>query len=235
LPPLVTETYDSKERLNLGARGVAEDTRERILDTAERLFAERGFDGTSIRDVTAQAGVNLAAVHYHFHSKEALLAAVLARMAGPTNAERLRLMREVESKPGGPDLADLLRAFLLPELRLSRGLGEQGRTRARLMGRIFTEANASVHRLAMEQFSEVGGCFVADLQRVLTHLEEDEVIFRMQCVVAVLSFFLADTVPAEWKVADVNQPEAVLERMVTFLVAALEAPPTPLPTQSSSK
>lgn len=206
---------------------MAEDTRERILDTAEELFAERGFDGTSIRDVTAQAGVNLAAVHYHFHSKEALLAAVLQRMAGPTNAERLRLMREAESKPGGPDLADLLRAFLLPELRMSRELGEKGRMRARLMGRMFTEANSAVHRLAMEEFSEVGGCFVADLQSVLTHLEEDEVNFRMQCVVAVLTFFLADTVPAEWKVADVNEPEAVLERMVTVLVAALQAPPAP--------
>ena len=64
-------------------------TRERILDAAGRLFAERGFDGTSLRAITTAAGVNLAAVHYHLGSKEALLAAIVARHAEPVNRERL--------------------------------------------------------------------------------------------------------------------------------------------------
>jgi AcrR family transcriptional regulator len=201
---------------------VAEDTCERILETAERLFAERGFDGTSIRDVTAEAGVNLAAVHYHYRSKEALLAAVLARIIAPTNAERLRLLREAEEKPDGPQLPDVLRAFLLPDLRILR---ERGHTRARLIGRMFTEPNEAVHRLAMEQFSEVNACFVAHLQRLLTHLAEDEFKFRMQCVVAVLTFFLADTAPHEWRGVAIDDPEIVLERMLAVLVPGLEAPP----------
>ena len=55
------------------------DTKQRILDSAERLFATQGFEGTSLRTIIADAQVNLAAIHYHYHSKEALLDAVLAR------------------------------------------------------------------------------------------------------------------------------------------------------------
>ena len=65
------------------------DTKERILDSAEKLFADAGFDGTSLRGITAGAGVNLAAVHYYFGSKEALVQAVLARRLEPINRRRI--------------------------------------------------------------------------------------------------------------------------------------------------
>jgi AcrR family transcriptional regulator len=203
---------------------VAEDTRERILDAAERLFSERGFDGTSIRDVTAEAGVNLAAVHYHFGSKEDLLRAVLERVVLPTNEERLRLMQEAFAHPGGPPIADLLTAFILPELRMARSLGERGQTITRLIGRMFSEPNEVVHHLAMDLFSDVGGCLIQGLEQALPDLPEEEVAFRMQCVVGVFTFFMADTVPSPWKLIDLDDPERATERLVGFLEPAVSAP-----------
>jgi AcrR family transcriptional regulator len=207
---------------------VAEDTRERILDAAERLFSERGFDGTSIRDVTAEAGVNLAAVHYHFGSKEDLLRAVLERVVVPTNEERLRLMREAFEHPGGPPIGDLLKAFILPELRMARELGPRGHTITRLIGRMFSEPNEVVHQLAMDLFSDVGGCLVQGLQQALPDLPEEEVAFRMQCVVGVFSFFMADTVPSPWKLIDLDDPEGATDRLVAFLEPAVAATATTL-------
>ncbi len=73
---------------------VGSDTKQRILDTAERLFADRGFAGTSLRAITREADVNQAAVHYHYGSKDELLKAVLNRLIVPMNEERLRLLDE---------------------------------------------------------------------------------------------------------------------------------------------
>lgn len=206
---------------------VAEDTRERILDAAEHLFAERGFDGTSIRDVTADAGVNLAAVHYHFGSKEDLLRAVLERVVLPANALRLEMMQAAYSGPEDERVADLLRAFILPELRLARDLGDRGQCITRLIGRMFSEPNEVVHQLAADLFSEVGGCFIEGLHQALPDLSDEEVAFRMQCVVGVFTFFMADTVPSPWKLIDLNDPEGATERLVSFLEPALSAPPAP--------
>ena len=90
------------------------DTKQHILDTAEQLFAERGYAATSLRAVTQAAGVNLAAVNYHFGSKTGLLFAVVERRVNPVNAERLRLLDTLESGPEPPELEAVLRAFIAP-------------------------------------------------------------------------------------------------------------------------
>ena len=94
------------------------DTKIRILDAAESLFAEHGFAATSLRAITRHANVNLAAVHYHFGSKEGLVEAVFSRRLGPLNQERLELLDAVEARGG--ELEDVLRALIGPALRLSR-------------------------------------------------------------------------------------------------------------------
>jgi AcrR family transcriptional regulator len=204
----------------------AEDTRERILDAAERMFAERGFAATSIRDVTAEAGVNLAAVHYHFGSKDDLVRAVFERVLVPSNAHRLAMMREAELRPGGARVEDLLRAFILPELQLVSELGERGPAVARLMGRMLSEPTDAVHSLVMEMFSEVGGRFIGDLQEALPELGAEEVVFRMQCVVAILTFFMSQNIPTQWKLVDLSEPESSAERLIGFLLPAMTAPAT---------
>ncbi len=202
---------------------VADSTRERILDAAERLFAERGFDGTSIRDVTTEAGANLAAVHYHFGSKEDLVREVLRRVVTPANAARLQMMADAEQRPGGPLVADLLRAFIQPEFELARDLGPRGPGVTRLVGRMFSEPNDVVQSICMDLFGEVGGRFIMGLQRALPTVPQEEVVFRMQCVVGILTFFMADTTPGPWKLIDLNDPARATNRLISFLEPAMSA------------
>src|SRR5260221_13122997 len=90
------------------------DTKQRILDSAERLFAEYGFAGVSLRAIIADAKVNLAAIHYHYRSKEALFDAVILRRLEPINRERLALLDSYEK----PTLDKVLEDFLAPAFRV---------------------------------------------------------------------------------------------------------------------
>src|SRR5580692_187637 len=89
------------------------DTKTRILDAAEKLFGKNGFDATSLRDITADADVNLAAVNYHFQTKDSLIDAVIARRIEPVNRKRLELL---ESAGPNPNIEQILIAFLAPVL-----------------------------------------------------------------------------------------------------------------------
>jgi AcrR family transcriptional regulator len=73
-------------------------TKDKLMDAAEKLFARRGYDGTSLRDITGEAGVDLALVNYYFGSKKELLAEVLDRRGKVLNQERLRRLGEVRMK-----------------------------------------------------------------------------------------------------------------------------------------
>src|SRR5436853_6394389 len=92
------------------------DTKQKILDTAEHLFGSQGYDATSLRQIITEAGVNLAAVHYHFGSKEELLDAVVMRKAGPVNDARLAALVRVEQAAGNgvPQVEDVLDSFFAP-------------------------------------------------------------------------------------------------------------------------
>ena len=121
---------------------MATETKERILDVAERLFADFGYKATSLRDITSEAGVNLASVNYHFGSQVALLAALLDRRFAPVNQRRLELLDELEaSTDGAVELPDLVRAFLSPPFELHPGDTEDRRTLLRLVGRIHSETD----------------------------------------------------------------------------------------------
>src|SRR5437867_8837328 len=116
------------------------DTKQRILDSAERLFADRGFAATSLRTIIADARVNLAAIHYHYRSKEALLDAVILRRLGPINRERLELLNACERAAvnGRPALEAVIEAFIAPAFRVGAD-PNGGQIFVRLIGRILSE------------------------------------------------------------------------------------------------
>ncbi|MCP5067717.1 MAG: TetR/AcrR family transcriptional regulator, partial [bacterium] len=91
-----------------------QDTKQRLLDAAEQLFAERGFDGTSMRAVTQAAGASVSAANYHFGSKQALLGATLRRRIEPFNRRRLELLDGLEAGGAVPDVEQLMDAFFRP-------------------------------------------------------------------------------------------------------------------------
>src|SRR3954469_5743217 len=125
------------------------ETRTRILNAAEELFMLHGFEGTSMRLLTAKAGVNLAAVNYHFGSKDALIEAVFRRRLDPMNAARIAELDRLENEAGGRALAAeaIIRAFVGPSLRLMEDGRSGGRNFIRLLGRTYTEPSKPVRLL----------------------------------------------------------------------------------------
>ena len=215
------------EALRSEPTGERAATPQRILDAAERLFAEQGFAGTSLREVTARAGVNVAAVHYHFGSKEELLRAVLSRIVEPVNRERVELLQEAEAAaaPNGPSVEAILEAFIAPDLRVIRDLGERGAVITRFIGRSYTEPTELVRRMVAEQFGELGLRFHRALCRAIPDVPPQELYWRLMAVVAVITYMLAATSEGEREqLLDRDDVEGTLRRMITFLAPGLVAP-----------
>lgn len=203
-----------------------EDTKQRILDAAERLFGMDGFAGTSLRAITKDAGVNLAAVHYHFGSKEALLRATLHRILGPMNARRLSMLKEAEAAaaPDPAPIGAVLRAFLEPDLHVIRDLGDRGVLVTRFTARSYTEPSELVREVLDAEFGPLREPFGRAFVRAVPHVPAQEVLWRLRVgVVGVISFLLGggDPVYATEGPLDV---EEMLERLIAFLAPAMEAP-----------
>ena len=207
-------------------------TRDRILDAAEHLFAEHGFAGTSLRSITQEAGVNLAAVNYHFGSKEALLTAVLARRIEPINRERLRELDALEAEAGdGPlELGRVLRAFLGPALRMHRQWGKNSIWIMQLAGRMHTSPDDEMRPAFMELFREIRERFLPAFQRALPGVPEYEVFWRLHFVIGALAHTLVSSALVEqWyrggkAAGEGPDTEAVLERLLCFAEAGMAAP-----------
>ena len=213
------------------------DTKERILDAAERLFAAHGFAGTSLRAVTKEARVNLAAVHYHFGTKEDLLRAVLSRIVIPVNRERLEMLEQVEAAAGSdpPSLEGILEAFIAPDLRLIRDLGERGVIIARFLGRSYTEPAEMVQALSREHYEELGQRFMGAFARALPEVPQSELNFRFKLVLGVLTYFLADNDLTAGYAEDLSDVEGTVGRLVAFLAAGLRAPVPPPQRQQQDR
>lgn len=211
----------------LGPAVANSDTRERILDTAERLFAELGVDATSLRAVTRQAGVNLAAVHYHLGSKEALLEAVLARRVGPVNQSRLKALDQLEAAAAERPvpLEAILRAFFEPAL-LCLETDERGLLLSRLLSRLYWEAGPELRAVVVEQFGEVVSRFVAALERSLAPMPAAEVLTRFHYGLGVMIHVLArPAMAAGGPLAPPDEsPSEQLARVVAFVAAGMRAP-----------
>ncbi len=205
------------------------DTTNSLLDASERLFAHHGIAATSLRSITVEADVNLASVHYHFGSKEALVSAVFARRLEPLNRERLRLLRECETGAGptGDPLVAAARALVGPALRLRHDPRHGGEAFMRLMGRLFSEPT-SAHKLAIiEQFREVNECFSRILKRCLPQLSEQELEWRKHFAIGAMAHTASasDIVAlASRGVCDPSDVEATITRLTSFIVAGLRAP-----------
>jgi AcrR family transcriptional regulator len=154
-------------------------TKDRILDAAERLFADHGFEGASIRAIVEAAGVNLAAIHYHFRSKEALLEAVLTRRISVVNDARLQKLDEAEAAaaPHSPSVERILRALIVPTVEFANR-DEAGKTFVKLMSRMFTEPGFSLTSFLGRKFGNMIARFSVALVRALPHLPPEMVLWR---------------------------------------------------------
>ena len=208
----------------------SQDTKSRILDVAEQLFMEHGFEATSLRQLTSSAGVNLAAVNYHFGTKEELFQAVLTRRLDPMNQERIELLGKLERDHGGRPIAceRILASMLVPALRLARDEKRGGKNFLRLLGRAYADPAPFIRHFLSEQYAEMIARYKEAFHRALPHLSRQELTWRLHFVMGALSYTLAGTdalkLFSQVTTVEKDNDELLIQRLAPFLVAGLKAP-----------
>ncbi|HEY2817452.1 MAG TPA: TetR/AcrR family transcriptional regulator [Casimicrobiaceae bacterium] len=205
-------------------------TKQRILDTAENLFMEHGFEATSLRSITAAAAVNLAAVNYHFGSKEELFQSVLTRRLDPMNHARLALLTRLEAQvePRALSCEKILTALFVPALDLARDPERGGKNFLRLLGRAYADPAPFIRQFLSTQYAQMIARFKAAFARALPNLPRKELSWRLHFIMGALSYTLAGTdalkLIAELNPHETDNDEILLRRLAPFLLAGLKAP-----------
>lgn len=197
-------------------------TKVRILDAAEKLFADHGID-VSLRAITSEAGVNLAAVNYHFQSKDALVDAILERRIGPINQARFAMLDELEREfPDGPlPLDRIIAAFIVPVIQM-----EECEHIRILFGRTYTLPDDVLNRAFSRHLRPVFLRFSEVLERALPHLPAAErttcILFTAGAMVHVMAWSRVIRSITEGSV-DPHDTKTMAERMIAFATAGFQA------------
>lgn len=211
-----------------------EDTRksrDQILDSAERLFADRGFYRVSLRDITAHAGVNVALVNYYFKNKSGLLHAVFERRAVPIIAERHQLLDECIAHAGvhgRPDIGEVLSAFIGP-IMLPRGPARDSGIMQRLFGMGLSDPSPEVRRAIHHNYHDIAVRFIGILRRACPELDEQEFYWRITCVFGAIIYLFAQPGRVQRMIKhdfDDTDTEAAFGYVIPFLEAGMSQPPT---------
>lgn len=199
-----------------------------LLDVAERLFAERGIERTSIRQLTAEAKANLAAVSYHFGSKEGLVRAVFERRLKPLNEERMHRLAICKAAAGeGPlPLEEVVRAFVEPVIAMRFAMPQTAHF-ARLVSRSLTVPSPMTEEVLEEAFAEVARCFREALARALPTAPSEALSWGFHFMVGTMAHTC--TLPAaldgrNWiPTPAYTSAEGLNEWLVRFVTHGLEA------------
>jgi AcrR family transcriptional regulator len=231
-----TATRLSDPPAEVGA-GSQTATTARIIDAAERLFAEWGYNGVSVRMIARAASSNLAAINYHFGDKIGLLREIFARRVRPISAERVRGLEALLSAGEEIDIAEAVRGFIAPSVRGIRGdLGAQNFRR--LAGRASTDPTPEVRKVIYEVYDEVALRYIEVLRKACPHLDEQEFYWRLTFIYGAMLYTNADTGRVQQlagKRFDSSDSEVAIDCMVQFLTAGLEAEPVLKPKATAAK
>jgi len=198
-------------------------TRERILGVAEALFARHGFAGASLRQVTAGAKVNLAAVNYHFGSKEGLIEEVFRRRLDELNRERLAALAALAAR-SDITLEAVLDAFIRPALQQSLQ-AHGGGAFVRVLARAYAEHDERLRRFLSENYGHVLREFAIVFLRLLPNLDKDELYWRLDIIAGAVTYAMADFGIIKRRSAiseDAHRRQAVTH-LITFAAAGLRA------------
>ncbi|MEM1167633.1 MAG: TetR/AcrR family transcriptional regulator [Cyanobacteria bacterium P01_H01_bin.35] len=200
------------------------DTKEQILNAAEKLFASLGFAGTSLRAIIREADVNLAAIHYHFGSKEELFSAVVRRVAQPIVEEQLQQLTILEESDNLPSVPEIFTAFVAPPLQMIQQGSEECRIHAQFMGRCRAEPYP-VQKLAEQEFRNSQQRFLYILTKVLPDQSPTELKWKLDLVVAMLVRTLNQMEQSEILSEDnsLEDIDKLVQRLVTFISYGISA------------
>lgn len=209
------------------------DTRERILDAAERLFMAHGYEGTSMRQITGEAAVNLAAVNYHFGSKESLMQEVFRRRLDWLNEERMRVLGEMETEAAGKPLkpSQIVDGFFGTLLRLADDQERGGVTFLRLVGRTLTEPSEFIRTFLAHEYATVMERYKEALFKALPDVPKAEIVWRFHFMLGATSYAIAGTdalrLVTDWQIEEadaVDRIDRLVPRLMSFLLGGLRSP-----------
>jgi len=204
-------------------------TQARLLDAAERQFADRGFEGASLRQITSEAGVNLAAPNYHFGDKESLFAAVFVRRARAINRDRLARLEAMERAERPPSVADLVAAVIEPMRELWLGTSDGSpHPFLRCMARTLLDPQPFMRGLVQAEFAPFFARLLPALQAAIPGLDRTLLITRVQAMMGALLFTgarMARFGPVGGApLASTADAETALREVTAFCIAGLGAP-----------
>ncbi|MCW3478995.1 TetR family transcriptional regulator [Neisseriaceae bacterium JH1-16] len=204
------------------------DTVTRILDVSERLFVEHGFEATSLRMITQQAEVNLAAVNYHFGSKDALFEAVFTRRLGPLIEACLAELDVLEGNKEGPTAEGLVMTFIRPCLSLSKDPARGGALFVRLLSRTLVENHRLLRESLSQQYSEFAQRYSVAFRQALPELSLETLSWRMHLAFGVMfNAFAGNDVLKIFmrsQIVSARDPEMIVKHLVPFVLAGLTSP-----------
>ena len=185
-------------------------TKQRLLEAAELLFIEYGFDAMSLRQITMEAGANLAAVNYHFGTKEALVHELLSSRLDRLNEERLQLLSDC-----------------VPGLRLTRN-NVGGPTFMRLLGRVYSDPSPFIRDYLVDHYKPIYGRFFEAFARSLPQVPRHELGMRLQFSLKALSGMLAseniDELVSAICIGEEISDTLMLARLIAFTSPVLTTP-----------
>lgn len=204
------------------------DMRGTILDVAEQFFADRGFEGASMRDIAAAAGANQSLIRYYFNDKETLFDTVLKRRGMTVSSRRHELLDEILADGAPPTVRTLIRAYLLPQWEI-KASGPGGEAFVRLQARLHTEPAERSFRIRREIYDASAKRYLAALTAALPQIDPADVSWRLAFTVGAYLFMLSG-VDRLGDLSDgrfrVRKHDEVIDRLVVFLEAGMSAPST---------
>jgi len=193
-------------------------TKDRILGAAEELFAQFGFTGTSLRQVTSRADVNIAAVNYHFGSKENLVNEVFRRRMDDMSAKRLAALKTaIEKHPG--ELEPILAAFIEPALAIAQD--RHGGAFARVIARAYAEKNDALRKFISDHYGHVLREFAKAIAACLPQLSKEALYWRLDILVGALTYAMADfgLIRRPTGVSEATHRERAARELIRFAAA----------------
>ena len=198
-------------------------TKDRILYAAEELFAQQGFASTSLRQVTSRADVNIAAVNYHFGSKENLVNEVFRRRMDDMSRERLAALQlAVEAHPG--ELEPILAAFVEPALAMAQDR-HGGGAFIRVIARAYAESNDSLRKFLSDQYGHVLREFAKALAGCMPGLGKEALYWRLDFLSGALTYAMADfgLIKRPSGVSEATHRQRAAKALIHFAAAGFQA------------
>jgi AcrR family transcriptional regulator len=219
------ETIGAKRRPGPGRPEADGQVRERILDEAEQMFAERGYAGTSLRDITARVQVTQALVRYYFGSKRGLFEEAFLRGGRMLVAARLENLQALTRRTEAPTPRALVQAFLRPALQMLQTA--RGRAFIRLQARLHTEPRELQYRLRHEVYDESTQLYLDALGHAMPSMDRRVLYWRLTLLIGTYLYAISDAHRLEdfsRGLCDPNDADELERELTDFVLAGLRAP-----------